>query len=128
MIRGGCLCGAVRFRVDEPLREIIACHCEQCRRTSGHYIAATAAPRSAITLESENGLCWYRASPTAKRGFCRMCGSNLFWSPEGKDWMSIFAGALDAPTGLTIAKHIFVDDKSDYYEITDGLPQHGGDG
>ncbi|MGO1081292.1 GFA family protein [Inquilinus sp. CA228] len=39
---GGCLCGAVRYRVTGPLRPVVACHCSQCRRTSGHVAAFTA--------------------------------------------------------------------------------------
>ena len=38
---GGCLCGAVRYEIRGPLRGVIACHCSQCRRTSGHYVAMT---------------------------------------------------------------------------------------
>lgn len=39
---GGCLCGEVRYRVTGPMRDIIGCHCSQCRRTTGHYLPATA--------------------------------------------------------------------------------------
>ena len=47
-ITGGCLCGGVRYAVTGPLRDIIACHCEQCRRSSGHFVAATACRREQI--------------------------------------------------------------------------------
>ena len=47
---GGCLCGAVRYRVDGPLRPVTVCHCGQCRRTHGHAAAYTAAPKAALTL------------------------------------------------------------------------------
>ena len=70
-----------------------------------------------------NNLTWFDSSPTARRGFCRLCGSNLFW--EGKDlpYISITAGSLDSPTGLKLDRHIYVADKGDYYEIADGVPQ-----
>src|ERR1700735_4617008 len=48
---GGCMCGAVRYRVDGPLRSIVVCHCEQCRRMTGHVLAATAAKRGTFELE-----------------------------------------------------------------------------
>ena len=120
---GGCLCGTVRYRVAGALRPVVACHCNQCRRTSGHHVAATAARLEDLTVEGEAALSWYRSSGTARRGFCRSCGANLFWQRDGKTQISIMAGSLDAGQGLTMAAHIFVGDKGDYYEIADGLPQ-----
>jgi hypothetical protein len=115
---GGCLCGGVRYRALGPLRAVIACHCSQCRRTSGHYAAMTSVPNERLTLERSDTLAWYRSSPTAERGFCSVCGGNLFWRPEGEARTSITAGTLDMPTGLTIDEHIFAADKGDYYEIS----------
>jgi len=120
---GGCLCRGVRYAVSGPLRGIVVCHCEQCRRTSGHFAAMTSAPKANVALTSSQTLLWFRSSATAERGFCATCGSNLFWRPIGSDTMSITAGSLDTPTGLAIEKHIFVGDKSDYYQIHDHLPQ-----
>ena len=76
-----------------------------------------------IAFTSSKSLRWFRSSESAERGFCDTCGSNLFWHPIGSDAMSITAGSLDAPTGLSIEKHIFVGDKSDYYQIQDHLPR-----
>ena len=121
--RGGCLCGAVRYEVRGPLRPVVACHCDMCRRTSGHFAAATAARREALTLHEDRGLRWFDSSPAARRGFCQYCGSNLFWAPTDGSRFSIMAGTLDKPTGLAIAVHIFVDDAGDYYRIADGVPQ-----
>ncbi len=59
----------------------------------------------------------------ARRGFCRDCGSSLFWEPTSGDRISIAAGTLDSPTGLDAAAHVFVRDSGDYYTISDGLPQ-----
>ena len=122
---GGCLCGGVRYSVRGALRDVIACHCSQCRRTSGHYVAATSAATADLTLDAASTLTWYRSSASAQRGFCNRCGSNLFWRPErdGEARISIMAGTLDLPTGLRMVEHIFVADKSDYYELADGVPQ-----
>jgi hypothetical protein len=123
MHTGGCLCGAVRYRVRAALRGVIACHCAQCRRTSGHFAAMTSARSADIELTSSEGLRWYRSSDTAERGFCGRCGGNLFWRQIGSDTTSITAGSLDPPTQLAIKEHIFVGDKSDYYSINDQLPK-----
>ncbi len=120
MITGSCLCGAVRYTVTGPLRPVIACHCAQCRKTSGHHVAATSAPRESVAIKGE--ITWYASSDTARRGFCGICGSNLFWDGPGTH-LSIFAGTLDGDPGVRLAGHIFCADKGAYYEIEDGLPQ-----
>ena len=114
-MRGSCLCGAVQFEADEPLRPVIACHCTQCRKSSGHYWAATSVPLERFRLIREGGLRWYQSSATARRGFCGGCGASLFWQPEGEGRISIAAGALDGPTGLSIASHWHLDYAGDYY-------------
>lgn len=119
---GSCLCGAVSYEITGPLRPVVGCHCRQCQKTSGHYVAATQGRWDRLNLKREEGLAWYRSSDTASRGFCRECGSSLFWRPHGKNMVSIMAGTLDAPTGLTMSCHILADAKSDYYRIADGLP------
>jgi len=120
---GHCLCGAVSYMVSGELRPIMYCHCEQCRRTSGHFVAATACKTTQLEISGEDNIKWYRSSPAAKRGFCRHCGSNLFWQPEQGDYWSIWAGSLNRPTGLKAARHIYVHMASDYYELNDSLPQ-----
>jgi hypothetical protein len=116
---GGCLCNGVRYEVRGPLRNVIACHCSQCRRTSGHFVAASQARSADLVLLESATLKWYRSSAEAERGFCSRCGGNLFWRPDAAEpaVTSIMAGTLDAPTGLKVMQHIFVADKSDYYEI-----------
>ncbi|MEO0912399.1 MAG: GFA family protein [Pseudomonadota bacterium] len=117
--RGSCLCGSVTYEAEGPLRPVVACHCVQCRKTSGHYVAATSVARDKLRISGD--VRWYRSSPEALRGFCPVCGSSLFWDGPG-DRMSIHAGTLDGETGLTLAGHIFTEDKGDYYEVSDGLP------
>ena len=121
--RGSCLCGGVRFEVHGPLRPIIYCHCTMCRRSSGHFDAATACAPEHLRLLCAQSLRWYQSSAAARRGFCCTCGSQLFWEPIGAGHTSIGAGTLDRPTGLKPSMHIFVAEKGDYYEIADGLPQ-----
>jgi len=120
---GGCLCGAVRYEVHGPLRAVVMCHCTQCRRMTGHIMAATAARHRDFRLLSEEGLRWYTSSEEARRGFCMLCGSTLFWQGAARDYLSIAAGSLDDSSGLRIACHIFTADKGGYYEIVDSAPQ-----
>ncbi len=123
-VRGSCLCGQVRYSVEGPLRPVIACHCTQCRKTSGHHVAATSARRDHVTTEGH--VTWYASSPSARRGFCGVCGSNMFWDGPGTH-LSIFAGTLDDDPPLRLAGHIYCADKGSYYAIADGLPQRSHD-
>lgn len=124
---GGCLCGEVSFRINGPMRDIIGCHCTQCRRITGHYLTATAVRMKYFQLIRETGLKWFRASDTASRGFCSNCGSTLFWSPDSGSHMSIATGALDDTGDLTLVANIFVDNKGAYYESEPHIPAFRGD-
>ena len=116
---GGCLCGGVRYEAQGELRKVTYCHCSKCRRWHGHVGAYTAVDRAGFRLVEARGLRWWAASPTVRRGFCGECGSSLFWEEDGRPKLSICAGTLDAPTGLTSKAHIFVGSKGDYYPLPD---------
>jgi hypothetical protein len=123
MHKGSCLCSAVCFEVTGDLGPAWACHCTQCRKQTGHYIASTEVPRPAVVVNGEDKITWYQASSKARRGFCSVCGSFLFWDPADGETMWIAMGAFDKPSGTHLARHIYVADKGDYYDIADGLPQ-----
>lgn len=125
-ISGGCFCGAVRYEVTGKLRGVVNCHCGQCAKLNGNFGAHSKAPRSNITITKGEGLHWFEISEVARRGFCRDCGSGLFWENIEQDTLGIIAGSLDSPTNLETIGHIFVADKSEFYEITDDLPQFEG--
>ena len=113
---GGCLCGAVRYEVHGPIRDVVVCHCSRCARTHGHAAAYAACARSDLVIANDAGLRWYDADERA-RGFCGECGASLFWRAHGRATISIAAGTLDQPTGLKTVAHIYTRDHADYYEI-----------
>ena len=123
---GRCLCGAISFRIQGRMRDVVWCHCGQCLRWHGHSGGYTASTWADMALKGADRLAWYESSDTARRGFCRGCGSSLFWEPAHRKHVSICAGALDLPTGLVSARHVFVGNKGDYYRITDHAPQSPG--
>jgi len=114
--------------VDGPLRDVLLCHCEECRRWNGHVSASTAARREDLILVEQRGLRWIdspHSEARARRGFCSECGSSLFWDAPGRPTVSISAGTLDGPTGVRVASHWYVSQVGDYYELpADGLPRH----
>ncbi len=120
---GGCFCGAVQYQVKGPLRDVINCHCNQCTRLNGNYGSHSKALKIDITITKDEGLSWFQISDIARRGFCGKCGSGLFWEQYHQDATGIIAGSLDCPTDLKTIGHIFVSDKSDFYEINDDIQQ-----
>ena len=118
MHKGSCLCGGVAFELHGDMRDVLACHCIQCRKTSGHYWAATSVKRDNLKLLKRDTLRWYASSKSAERGFCHQCGSSLFWHMHDSDRVSVAAGAIDGATNCVTAEHWFTNMKGDYY----GLP------
>ena len=127
MPKGACLCGAVRFEVEGELAPPDACHCTACRKSSGHYFASTDIPRDLLTIHGVEHVAWYVSSEKARRGFCSVCGSSLFWDPLHRDWTAVAMGAFEEPTGTELEKHIFVHEKGDYSALNDRLPRFGSD-
>ena len=127
---GGCACGSIRYRVDGPLRNVANCHCERCRRITGHFMAASACAPEHLTLESEATLRWYvpGEEPGVEYAFCSTCGSSLFWRAQTTpDSISICAGTLDPPTGIVTDVALFCAEASDYHRLDESIPMEPHD-
>ena len=127
-LTGKCMCGAVAFEFRADREDVTACHCGQCRSWSGHYWASLNVPFESLkVIKGDDALGWFKSSNYARRGFCKECGSALFWHADKLDdhkhRIAIGAGAIDRAAALKLAEHIFVADKGAYYDISDGLPQ-----
>lgn len=124
---GRCLCGAVTYEVRGPLRDVILCHCVECRRWSGNVGAFSATRTEDLVIEETESLRWVESPESdhdAVRGFCSACGSSLFWKAAGAERVSIAAGTLDQPTGLRVVAHIYTHQAGDWDELPgDGLPR-----
>lgn len=119
---GHCLCEGIRYEVHGELRDVKNCHCDRCRRTTGHHMAATQTQRSALRFERNDTLQWYEVD-TVGYGFCNRCGSSLFWRADGlPDVISICAGTLDPPTGLRTIEVLFTSTASDYQALDPNVP------
>ena len=127
MHSGSCLCGAITFEVEGSLSPPDACHCSQCRKWTGHFLASTDVPRKQLKIEGAEHIAWFESSKKVRRGFCSACGASLFFDPLDREkhaWIGVAMGAFDTPTDTRLALHIFVAEKGDYYDIGDGLPQN----
>lgn len=129
---GGCLCGGIRYVVRGALRDVIICHCVDCRRWHGHACAMTAALRADVTISPPESVRWFTVpgeAPRPRRGFCPVCGASLFWDAAERSTLGITAGTLDQPTRLRVKEHVYVSQASDYeLPLDDGLSHHAGSG
>ena len=108
---GACPCGAVRFSIDGPVRDVLVCHCGACREAAGGPWAASAAYRSDLVIEDEGALTWERAAVSehdASRGRCRACGTVLFWDAPSRETVSFGVATLEDDAGIALAAHIWV--------------------
>lgn len=130
MIRGSCLCGAVRFEIDRAAGPFEICHCNRCRKLSGSAGLPVIGVFSAdfrITagkelISSYSAPILYQP-PAYHSTFCSKCGSPVPPpEPEGEK-LEIPAGLLDDDPGIRPDKHIFVEFIPPWDQISDNLPQ-----
>ena len=124
---GGCACRGVRYRVSGPIRHVVNCHCEPCRRITGHFMAATSAHPDDVAFDASGTLRWYDRTGSVQYGFCERCGSTLFWRAADKpSSLAIAAGTLDQPTGLHTELALFGDEAGDYHSRDASIPPSPG--
>ncbi len=114
-LSGGCLCGAVRFSADDVDTDHHACHCSMCRHWAGGPVFA--ADAGAVRFEGEPNLRRYESSEWAQRGFCGICGSNLFYYLKPADAYHLCVGAFDDPAVFKLNVEVFVDHKPKGYQF-----------
>ena len=116
---GQCLCGAVSYELAEAPSSYGACHCVMCRRFSGGIEMGVEVPPAGITWTGEERIGTYQSSDWAERGFCKTCGSSLFWrlTAEGpmQGLLSLSAGSLDDLNGMEFKTEVYIDAKPDSY-------------
>ena len=126
-VTGGCLCGSVRYEINEKPRGVVNCHCSKCRKFHGNFGAYTSIKYPSLTLLEQRGLKWYQSitdeTPNVYRGFCGKCGSSLFWHPRDQERIAVAAGSLDDPIKLQTIGHVWISQMSKYYQINDDLPK-----
>ena len=108
-----CLCGAVTITARIPLPHIQACHCQQCRTwTGGSPLYCVRVEDAEVSGEDHIGL--YRISAHGERGFCKSCGTTLFWRMQGAPVTSVAAGLVSHLQGLRVTEEIFTDRRADW--------------
>ncbi len=124
-ISGHCLCGAVRFQAKAVSHDVSVCHCGMCRRWTGGplmYVDTEGAP----SIEGLESVGVYRSSQSGERGFCKRCGSVLFWKVAGEDRYTFTAGSLDDTSSLVLTKEIFVENQPAFYAFANATERVSG--
>lgn len=126
---GGCLCGGVSFTVHGELQPVLQCHCENCRRLSGNFVAASRTATDALEIEAGSAALRWHDLGYARYGFCGNCGATLFYiAAATSDVTSVMVGTLDDATGLELAGVWFADEAQPHNTLPEGVPHHGGNG
>lgn len=123
MVKGSCLCGTVRWRMEPPFTAMSHCHCSMCRKAHGAPFATYmgARPENFAFESGEEAIVIYESSPEFPRGFCGTCGSAV--PVVHGDFVDVPAGGLDDDPGVRPEKHIFATHKAPWHEIGGRLPQ-----
>ena len=120
---GGCLCGAVRYRIAGPLPNVAHCHCSMCRRASGApFVTWAVVPADAFKFVAGEPA-MYRSSPDSERRFCPDCGAQLtFWTSRAADNVDVTVGSLDDPERCRANRHVWTGNRLGTLHVDDGLP------
>jgi hypothetical protein len=102
MLRGGCLCGAVRYECTGNPEDASYCHCDDCKRaTGGPYTVGVLVQAAALRIVSGQVKGYTTTADSGRwitREFCPNCGSPLFTRAEKcPDHVFLKAGSLDEP-------------------------------
>ncbi len=126
MLKGGCLCGGVRYEVDAAITVAGECHCTRCQRVSGGASVAgfIVAPDKFQVVAGEDLLGTYVEEGFTTRHHCTTCGSGVFGSAD--EFVVVHAGSLEDGSAFESQFHMMVDHKAPWDEINDDLPQFGG--
>lgn len=113
---GSCLCGKVQFQVGEMKTGLGACHCGMCRKwCGGPFLAIDCGTK--VQWQSEEFIHRYASSDWAERGFCKNCGTNLFYYFKKAGRYILTAGLFDNQKDFIFDHQIFIDKKPKYYQF-----------
>ena len=122
-LTGGCLCGAVRYRLTAPPPGASYCHCRMCQKATGGPFAVFADMKAVTFRVTKGTLAVYPSSRAAERGFCADCGSPLTFRYLDSTWISVTIGSLDDPDAVRPTEHAGIESQLAWVHVDDGLPR-----
>ena len=126
---GSCLCGALRYRVnDEPI-DSGYCHCRICQRSAGAPVLAWATFSVRAFIYTQGIPSVYRSTPQHQREFCGSCSTQIaFRQIEGATTVDVTTASLDDPALLPPAYHIWTLSQIPWFDLLDELPRYKDSG
>lgn len=115
-LEGQCLCGSIRISASSDSNSVGACHCKSCRRWGGGPFLEIDCGQ-AVTIDGEEHLAVFDSSDWAERGFCRNCGSHLFYRLKESGQHMVPIGLFDDRDDLAFTHQVFIDEKPLYYHF-----------
>ena len=126
---GQCLCGSVSYRATEVAEEVLQCHCQNCRRLTGNFVAVVSTATADLAIESDDGSFRWFDLEYARYGFCRECGSTLFYQAADKrERTSIMVGTLDDAAGLRLHQIWFAVEAQPHNTLPTDVAHFDGNG
>jgi hypothetical protein len=122
-LEGGCLCGAVRYRIGAKPRSADYCHCRMCRGSAGAPVVARLTVANAAFAWTKGEPAVYHSSPKAERLFCPTCGTQLALRDE-PDHMDVTLASLDDPEAVRPSYHIWTASRIGWFDTADDLPRY----
>lgn len=123
-VTGGCLCGDIRYRITEPPKDTVICHCRMCQRSSGSAFTIGSVFATQAVAFSKGAPSYFKSSPFAERGFCSRCGSSIVFrpiqpavTPEWEGWIMIECGTMDNPATFPPAWEIGVESQLPWLDM-----------
>lgn len=123
---GGCMCGAIRYRLQGPFTYSAHCHCRSCQRSVGAGFATYSAvnPEAFEIIMGEMSI--YSSSKGVYRGFCNQCGTSLSYS--GDDWsdIAVMSATLDDPSAARPTSNVYTSHKQPWVLLDKELSEYPG--
>ena len=111
--KGQCVCRAVQIEAGTLDTGVGACHCSTCRRWGGGPLLAVGCGTD-VAFTGEDQITIFDSSEWAERGFCRTCGTHLFYRLKTDGQLIMPAGLFGDIDGFVLDHQIFVDERPDY--------------
>jgi hypothetical protein len=125
MLSGGCLCGDVRYRVEDRFLYALNCHCSQCRKATGSAFKPFAGiERGKLSVIKGEDVLSIFGDEQGHDARCKRCGSLLYSVVREGQYVHVTYGTLIDEPSIRPTAHIHVGSKAPWYTITDALPQH----
>ena len=114
--KGSCLCGAVKLSTSSMENSMAACHCGTCRKWGGGPFMEVSCGKD-VQFEGEDCVAIYDSSEWAERGFCKKCGTHLFYRLKGSQEYQIPVGIFGDTIFPKFDLQVFIDRKPEYYSL-----------